>query len=95
MLALRSLLVWRTTAWWRSRSSWGVAWDPCNVQRWKHKSWVPQHRGSVGHTDGEMGWRGEGLDTTYDANTNSQGRRNKEPAQSRQVVSRNGVILNQ
>ena len=37
MLALRSLLGWRTTAWWRNRSSWGMAWDPNNVQRWKHK----------------------------------------------------------
>ena len=37
LLALRSFLVWRTTAWWRSRASWGVAWDPYNVQRWKHK----------------------------------------------------------
>ena len=37
MLALRSIFGWRTTAWWRSRSSWAMAWDPCNVQRWKHK----------------------------------------------------------
>ena len=36
MLALRSILGWRTTAWWRSRSSCGMAWDPNNVQRWKH-----------------------------------------------------------
>ena len=37
MLALRSLLGLRTTAWWRSRSSWGMAWDSNDVQRWKHK----------------------------------------------------------
>ena len=37
MLALRSLLGLRTTAWWRSRSSWCMAWDPNDVQRWKHK----------------------------------------------------------
>ena len=23
------------------------------------QSWVPQQRSTVGHTDGEMGWRGE------------------------------------
>ena len=44
------------------------------------QSWVPQKWHSVGHTDGEMGWRVEGLDTIYDANTNSQGRRHLEPA---------------
>ena len=36
MKALRSILVWRTTAWWRSRSSWGMATDPTNVTRWRH-----------------------------------------------------------
>ena len=35
MLALRSILGWRTTAWWRSRSCWGMTCDPYNVQRWK------------------------------------------------------------
>ena len=25
------------TAWWRSRASRGMAWDPTNVARWKHK----------------------------------------------------------
>ena len=39
------------------------------------QSWVAQQRNSVGHTNGEMGWQGEGLDTTYDASTTSQGRR--------------------
>ena len=37
MLALRFILGWRTTAWWRNRASWGMAWDTSNVQRWKHK----------------------------------------------------------
>ena len=37
MRALRSILGWRTTAWWRNRSAWEMATDPNNVQRWKHK----------------------------------------------------------
>ena len=37
MKALRSILGWRNTAWWRNRSAWEVATDPKNVQRWKHK----------------------------------------------------------
>ena len=37
LLGLRSILGWRTTVWWRSRSSWCKAWDPYNVQRWKPK----------------------------------------------------------
>ena len=37
MLALRSILERRTTAWWGNPSSCGMAWDPGNVQRWKHK----------------------------------------------------------
>ena len=41
MQALRSMFGWRTTAWWENRPSWGTAWDPGNVQRWKHKGWVP------------------------------------------------------
>ena len=32
--ALRSILVWRATAWWRSRTSWSIACDPTNVTRW-------------------------------------------------------------
>ena len=35
--------------------------------------------GSVGPTEGEMGWRGEGLDTTHDPNTTSQGTCHWEP----------------
>ena len=29
---------WRTTAWRSSRTSWGMGWDPNNVQRWKHEA---------------------------------------------------------
>ena len=35
--ALRSILGWRTTAWWRSRCSWVMEWDPYNVARMKHE----------------------------------------------------------
>ena len=72
MLALRSLLGLRTTAWWRSRSSWGMAWDPNDVQRWKHKVGF-HNRGVQWDTDGEMGGRSEVLDTTDDANATPEG----------------------
>ena len=36
MWSLRSVLGWRTTAWWRSRASWSMARDPTNVTRGKH-----------------------------------------------------------
>ena len=36
MWSLRSVLGWRTTAWWRSRASWSMAWDPTNVTHGKH-----------------------------------------------------------
>ena len=49
MLALRAILGWRTTAWWRNRASLGTAWDPYNVQRWKYKVGF-HNRGTVGHT---------------------------------------------
>ena len=35
--ALRSMLGWRTTTCWRNRCAWGIATDPTNVARWKHK----------------------------------------------------------
>ena len=60
MLALRSILVWRTTPWWRSRSSCGMAWDPYNVQRWKHKVGF-HNRGVQGDTP-MFRWAGEGND---------------------------------
>ena len=60
MLALRSLLVWRTTAWWRSRSSWGMAWDPNNVQIWKHK--VGFHNRGVQWDTPMARWAGDGKD---------------------------------
>ena len=31
MRALRSILGWRTTTWWRNRSAWGMTTDPTNV----------------------------------------------------------------
>ena len=60
MLALRSLLGWRTTAWWRSRSSWCMAWDPNSVQRWKHK--VGFHNRGVQWDTPMARWVGEGKD---------------------------------
>ena len=35
--ALRLVIGWRTTAWWRNRSSWGMKWDPLNITCWNHK----------------------------------------------------------
>ena len=58
MLALRSILGWRTTAWWRSRASWGTAWDPYNVQRWKHEFGL-RNRGVQWDTP-RARWAGEG-----------------------------------
>ena len=57
MLALRSILEWRTTAWWRSRSSWGMTWDPYNVQRWKHK--VGFHNRGIQWDTPMARWAGE------------------------------------
>ena len=59
LLALRSILCWRTTAW-GSPSSWGVTWDPCNVQRWKHK--VGFHNRGVQWDTPTARWAGEGKD---------------------------------
>ena len=42
--ALRSVIGWRTTAWWRNRSAWGMKWDPLNFTCWKHK-WRFHNRG--------------------------------------------------
>ena len=58
MLALRSILEWRTTAWWRSRSFGGMAWDPNNVQRWKHK--VGFHNRRIQWDTPMARWAGEG-----------------------------------
>ena len=60
LLALRSILGWETTAWWRSRSSWGMTWDPYNVQRWKHK--VGFHNRGVQWDTPMARWVGEGKD---------------------------------
>ena len=53
----------------------GVATDPNNVRRWKHKFWVPQQKNTVGHTDVEVDWRRERLETAHGAGTSPQGRR--------------------
>ena len=57
MLALRAVLGWRTTAWWRSRASWGMAWDPFYMQRWKHK--VGFHNRGVQLDTPVARWAGE------------------------------------
>ena len=58
LLALRSILEWRTTAWWRNRASWGMAWDSSNVQRWKHKFGF--HNRGVQWDTPMASWAGEG-----------------------------------
>ena len=60
MLALRSILGWRTTAKWRNRASWSLAWDPYNVQRWKHK--VGFHNRGWQWDTPMARWAGEGHD---------------------------------
>ena len=35
--ALRKVIEWRTTAWWRTRSAKGMSEDPTNATCWKHK----------------------------------------------------------
>ena len=60
MLVLRSILGWRTTAWWRSRAPWGIMWDTGNVQRWKHRV-VFHNRGEQWDTPLAR-WAGEGKD---------------------------------
>ena len=37
----------------------GMAWEPTEVARLEAQSWVPQHRNTVGHTDGKVGRRRE------------------------------------
>ena len=71
--ALRSILVWKTTTWWRSRSAWGWRRTPTNVTR--RKFGFSRHRKIVGHTDVEVGRRREGLDTAHGAGSSPQGRR--------------------
>ena len=60
LLALRSMLGWRTTVWWRNGSSWSMAWDPTT-----HKG----GRTNLGSITEECGgdtpmarWAGEGND---------------------------------
>ena len=70
MMALRSILVWRTTAWWTP------VFLECGVGHWQRSTeeaqgWIQ----TVRHTDGKVGRRGEGFDQPYDATETSLGRR--------------------
>ena len=59
LIALRSVIGWRTTAWWRNRSAWGMTWDPLNVTCWKFK-WSFHNRGVIWDTRmARMGGFGE------------------------------------
>ena len=58
--ALRSVLEWGTTTWWRNRSAWAMATDPTNVARWKHKFGF-HNRGTQWDTPMSK-WAGEGND---------------------------------
>ena len=58
MRALRSILGWRTTAWWRNWASCGMAWDPTNVTRCKHK--VGLHNRDIQWDTPMARWAGEG-----------------------------------
>ena len=49
----------------------GVGPEQCS--KMEAQSWVSHQRGSVGHTDGEMGRRREGLDRTDDENATPEG----------------------
>ena len=60
MRALRSMLGWRTTAWWKSGAPWGMAWDPPNVTRWKHE--VGFHNRGIQWDTPMARWAGEGKD---------------------------------
>ena len=51
---------YRTTAWWRSRASLGMAWDPYNAQWWKHK--VGFHNRGVECDTPMARWAGGGKD---------------------------------
>ena len=58
--ALRSILRWRTTTWWRKRSAWSMRVGPMNVSRWKHQWRFPQQRRALGYSMAK--WAGEGKD---------------------------------
>ena len=64
--ALRTVIEWRTTAWWRTRSAKGMSEDPANATCWKHK-WGFHNKGvNVGYTSDKMGWAERRLDTTME-----------------------------
>ena len=67
----------RTTAWCRSRASWGMAWDPKNVRWWKHE--VGFHNRGVQWDTPMARGAGEGNDwIKLVALQKSQGRRNPQ-----------------
>ena len=60
MKALRSILSWRTTAWWRHKSAWGMRVGPTSASGWKD-TWGVHTRGVVWDTL-VVRWAGEGHD---------------------------------
>ena len=83
-LALRSVLGWRTTAWWR-RSGAG----PPTAFRGETQSWVPQQRSTVGHP-----WRDDRVRGKLDdhgTDTTSQGIRSLLESMKQAVVTKNGT----
>ena len=58
--ALRSVVEWRTTAWWRNRSAWGMKWDPLNITCWNHKCGF--HNRDVTWDSPMARWAGSGED---------------------------------
>ena len=72
--ALRDVLGWRTSTWWRNRSAWCMKKDPANVTIWKH-------------SDVEVGGRRERLDAAYDTRTALQGRCDGHLAQDNEAAS--------
>ena len=75
MKAFRTVIEWRTTAWWRSRSAKGLSEDPANATCWKHKLGFSQQRRNVGYTYGKMGWAERRLDTIMESGFSQEDRR--------------------
>ena len=66
MLALRSIFGEENDHFWEEKPllvEYGVG--PLQRSKVEAQSWVPQQRSTVGHTDGEMDWRGKRLDKAY------------------------------
>ena len=89
-----SLLCWLCVRFWGGERLHGGEVDPRgawrdlnNVQRLEAQSWVSKQRGSVGHTDGEMGRRREKLDRIDDANATPEGGCHSELARVNEAAS--------